>query len=101
MWITEGETIEISGRRLNRGCFYLGKPFYIQASECNEDCHFMQGEEILVPTFYAYQDLTPIHRFEFIRFLEGNFTPVKSSQAIIDTSETVLNEFRDVTILLH
>lgn len=102
MWITEGETIEISGRRLNRGCFYLGSPFYIQASECNEECHFMQGEEILVPTveleteiqqsttfgplssFHAYQDLTPTHRYEFIRFLEGNFTPVKSSQAIIE-----------------
>lgn len=101
-WLTKGDGVSISTRRLRRGCFYLCEPFYMQASECAYPKWFVKGNEILVPTIvkelnitpaskfeplsecYSYVDLDDVHRFEYVAFLQGQLMPLVSNKALIE-----------------
>ena len=101
-WITDGESVEISGSKLMRGCFYLCEPFCLKASECNDPSMFTKGSEILVPTLvqnlpikpttkfdklpecHSYADLDSEHRFEYVGFLQGQILPLVSNKSLIE-----------------
>lgn len=100
-WITDGNQFEISRRKLKRGCFYLGEPFYIEVGRVNQKV-LGTPLEILVPSIdfelpfkpsadfspikhcYSYSDLDPAHRFEYITFLQEQILPLKSNVALLE-----------------
>ena len=100
-WITDGNQFEISRRKLKRGCFYLGEPFYMEV-DCVNQKVLSTPQEILVPSVdfdlpfqpsadfspvkhcYSYSDLDPAHRFEYITFLQEQFLPLKSNVALLE-----------------